>query len=528
MELWMIRLINMSICAGCAALLVLALRLLFRRLPKGYFYVLWLAVLVRFLCPVVIPSPLSLVPVNAEPVGREILYDRTPEIETGIGWVDETVNQVMEERFPAADPANSVNPVQVLFMGLAVVWEIGAVVLGLYFLISYIRLKRRLRTAVRVGGESGENSGRGERIYESDRISGAFVLGIFRPAVYLPAGLDGEERRYILAHERIHVRRFDGLIKLAGLAAVAVHWFNPLSWITFAWLCRDMEMSCDEQTVRSLGGEEKKPYSLALLKAAEQHGGLALPPSFGESHVRSRIANILSYRRRPAAVTALLVCALAVVGTGLLTGRKGEELAAKTISIIGGADGPTSVFLAGKTDGGPANQMPDEEWLSETKIANIFAQEGAGSKVTIDLADENSLVFHGDFGLFSFVREGDQWKLNAYLDQEAGEKMQQAIKQMKQASGLDQADSIRPSDKFQGEEQEGYTPEYDAEKMADGKIAVLGGCADENGSGRLIDLYYGYYDPKEQVLHQVYLFFGDGKMVVNPKGERMNLRKSAF
>lgn len=306
----MIRLINMSVTAGCAALIVLALRLVLQRLPKGYFYGLWLVVLFRFLCPVAVPSPLSLIPVNPEPVGQEILYDRTPKVRTGTGWMDERINRVLEEQIPAADPA-----------------------------------------ALCCRG----------RIYESDQIGGAFVLGVFRPAVYLPVGLCGEARGYILAHEDVHIRRRDYVLKLVGLAVVVLHWFNPFAWVTFSYLCGDMEMSCDEQVVRRLGMEERKPYSLALLKAAEQGGGLVLPPSFGESHIRARIANILRCRKRSAALT-----------------------------------------------------------------------------------------------------------------------------------------------------------EYASARMADGRVAILGECS---GTGRLIDLFYGYYDPEDQVMHQVYLFIGDGKEITNPEGE---------
>lgn len=511
-----IRLLNMSLSAGCAALIVLLLRLLIRKLPKGYSYALWFVVLFRFLCPVTIPSPLSLLPVYSEPMNQDIVYQQKPEIETGVIWVDQAVNQVLEDNLSAQDVA-SVNPMQIALFVFRVLWEGGMLILALVYMAGSIRLHRRLLSAVEV--EPG--------IYESGQITGAFVTGILRPRVYLPTGLDEESRRFIVSHENVHIRRRDYLVKLAGLCMVTLHWFNPLAWVAFRLLCKDMEMACDEQVLKDLGQEERKHYSMALLCAAERQSGL-LPTAFGESHTRSRIRNILNYKRPRFWVTVVMTAVLVVAGIGLVTSPEQkagmEQTVAQVTSIIGGADGPTSVFIAGKTGEGQDSfeEMPDSDWLASTKIRRIFPGEDEKGKVTIDLATENSVIFHGEFGLFAFEKEQDTWKMAMHVDGTDAAAIRAAFETVSAGEKLESKDSIHPQDKLMTEEPFKYSSksvtEYDAFKMADGKIAVLAGIVQGQESGRLMDLCYLYYDPADQIVHQVYLFAGKGTELVNPGG----------
>lgn len=519
----MIRLLNMTFTAGCTVLLILVLRLLFRKLPKGYSYALWFIVLFRFLCPVAIPSLLSLLPVSPEPVRQEIVYEKTPEIDSGVIWVDRAVNQVLEENLSAAEVA-SVNPIQIVLYVMSVIWQAGVLVLFLGNMAGFLRLRRRLATAVRV--EKG--------IYESDRIDGAFVVGIFRPAVYLPKGLEEENRRYILKHELIHIRRRDYLVKLLGLCVVMVHWFNPLAWLSFGLLCKDMEMSCDEQVLKELGQGEKKLYSLALLHAAEQKSGLLLPLAFGESHTRSRIKNVLNYRKPGFWITVVAVVAVAAAGVGLMTDpavkNTIEEAGSEIVSVIGGTDGPTSIFIAGKIGDGEAadfDQMPDMSWLAETTVPAGYPGEEQAGKLILDYASEDMVIFHGDFGLFAFARQGDQWNLAMHVRETDVPNMDEIVESLAGSREWRSQDRIHMEDKLTGSSNPGSSGEESlvggswreiaADKTQDGKVVVLGGYI-SGGSLRLIDLFYGYYHPEEQAFHQVYLFGGDRRMLVNPKG----------
>lgn len=519
---WMIRLLNMTFTAGCTVLLILILRLLFRKLPKGYSYALWFIVLFRFLCPVAIPSPFSLLPVSPEPMKQEIVYEKTPEIDSGVIWVDRAVNQVFQDNLSAeGQEMTSVNPIQVGLFVMGVIWQAGLLVLVLWNLAGFWRLRRRLATAVRV--EKG--------IYESRQIDGAFVVGVFRPAVYLPTGLDEENRRYILKHELVHIRRRDYLVKLLGLCVVMVHWFNPLAWLTFRLLCKDMEMSCDEQVLKEVGQGEKKSYSLALLHAAEQKSGLFLPLAFGESHTRSRIKNVLNYRKPAFWMAVLAIGVVIIAGAGLMTDpvvqKTIEETGNEITSIIGGADGPTSIFIAGKTkDGEPAvsDQIPDPSWLAETTVPAVFPGEERDGKLVFDYAGKDLVIFHGEVGLFAFSRAGDQWNLSMHLDPEDLGDLDRVVEALAGTAEWKSQDSIHLEDRLMGDGEDSYHragmyleegwQDIAANKMADGSIAVLGGYT-TGESVRLIDLFYGYYHPKEQIFHQVYLFGGDRRELVN-------------
>lgn len=529
----MIRLINMTFTAGCTVLFVLVIRLLFRKLPKGYSYALWFIVLFRFLCPVAVPSPFSLLPVYPEPMPREIVYEKTPEIESGVIWVDRAVNQVLERNLSAEGwETASANPIQIALFVLAVVWQAGVLVLLLSYMTHFLRLRRRLAAAGMV--EKG--------VYECSQIEGAFVMGLFRPAVYLPAGLDEENRRYILRHEKIHIRRRDYLVKLLGLCVVLVHWFNPLSWLAFRLLCKDMEMSCDEQVLKELGEEGRKTYSLALLHAAERQSGLLLPLAFGESHTRSRIKNVLNYRRPRFWITALATVTVVAAGAGLMTNpavkKTVEETGNEMISFIGGGDGPTSLFVAGKTaEGEPVvfDKMPDTPWLAETTIPASFPGEEQEGQPALDYASKDQVIFHGDFGLFAFRRQGNQWNLTMHVTEEDFPDFNKVVESLTGNANWQSRDSIHREDRligagdsfsFRGALPEEGWQDAAAQKMEDGSIAVLGGYRDGE-SIRLIDLFYGYYHPEDQVFHQVYLFGGNRETIVNRKGDT-NERRYLF
>lgn len=306
----MITLLNMSITAGFAALLVMALRLLYKRLPKRCSCVLWLVVIFRFLCPFSLQSSYSMLPIYSNPL-----------------------EQILAE----ADPYMPVNPVQILLFVMLIVWEAGMLAFFFYHFSGYIRLKWRLGTAVRV--QAG--------IYESDRISGAFVMGIFRPVIYLPSDLTEEERECVLRHERVHIRRRDHIVKLLGLLMVMAHWFNPIAHLSFRLFCRDMEMSCDEAVVSELGEGGKKQYSLALLAAAEKGNGARLPLAFGENYTKSRIRNVLNYKITGFWIT---LCAVIITAAAVLCLLTSREKPTAAVTMIGGGDGPTSIFIAGKED----------------------------------------------------------------------------------------------------------------------------------------------------------------------------------
>lgn len=299
-----LKIVNMSIAASWLILAVLVLRLLLQKAPKWVSVLLWGFVALRLICPVSLESALSLIP-SAQTVSPDIMMDWTPEISTGISALDHAVNPVITQTF-APEPIASANPLQILIPVSANLWLLGTLVLLLYAAVSYWRLCRKVVTAVRLEGN----------IFESEFAGSPFVLGIRNPKIYLPYHLEEQNRAAVIAHEKAHIARKDHWWKPLGFLVLSVHWFNPLVWLSYVLLCRDMELACDEKVIRTLSNDEKADYTQALLQCSVRHVKVAACPlAFGEVGVKARIQAVLHYRK-PAfwvvLVAAVLCIAVAV------------------------------------------------------------------------------------------------------------------------------------------------------------------------------------------------------------------------
>lgn len=296
--------LNMSITAGWVVTGVLILRFCFRRAPKWISVLLWGLVAVRLLLPFSIESALSLLP-SGETVPGEILQAEKPAIQSGIPSVNAVVNPFLQESF-APTPENSVNPMQVVTEIAAWVWIVGVAGMMLYFFVSVFLLKRKLREAVLVK----------ENIWACDGVDTPFLLGLFRPRIYLPSFLAEEDAAFVIAHETAHLKRKDHLWKPLGFLLLAVYWFHPLLWVGYILLCKDIELACDEKVLAELGEESKKPYSNALINCSAPRRMIsACPLAFGENGVKSRVKSILHYKK-PALwilIGAILVTSFAAV-----------------------------------------------------------------------------------------------------------------------------------------------------------------------------------------------------------------------
>ena len=310
---------NMSLTASVVILAVLAVRLLLRRAPKVFTYALWAVVLFRLLCPVSVTSAVSLLGALGAPaqertqrtsaveyVPADIMIRGTAPAVTQLpqpplpAETGGAVSDAPADTAPAAVPAMSFNePVFILTL----IWLAGMVLLLAYSLVSLLRLRRRLVGAVQLE----------DNIYLADHIPSPFVMGLFRPKIYLPSILTETERGYILRHEQYHLRRRDHLVKFLSFLALCIHWFNPLVWAAFILSGKDMEMSCDEAVVRELGEDIRADYSASLLSLATGRRIVAgMPLAFGEGDTGSRIRNLLNWRRpRP---WVMAVCAVVCVG----------------------------------------------------------------------------------------------------------------------------------------------------------------------------------------------------------------------
>ncbi len=308
MENVFLHLVNMSITAGWLVLAVVMLRLLFRRAPKWIHCLLWVLVAIRLICPISIESVLSLIP-SAETVPVDSFLYETPSIHSGVPVVDDVVNPIISNNF-APQPNNSVNPMQVLSILAAYVWVLGMVMMVLYMLITTLRLKWRVRESVRLR----------DNIWQCDRIATPFILGVIRPRIYLPTTLSESDIVSVVAHEQAHIQRRDHWWKPLGFLLLTVYWFNPLLWLGYVLLCRDIEAACDQKVIRDMDVSQRKGYSETLLAcSAPRHLITACPLAFGETGVKSRIKAVLSYKKPAFWLIIVAVIASVVAAVCLLT-----------------------------------------------------------------------------------------------------------------------------------------------------------------------------------------------------------------
>ena len=306
MEKIFIDILNMSLTASYVIVFVLVARYFLKRVSKIFSYALWAVVGIRLFVPFSFESVWSFIPKGVNPISQTIGIDSTPEMKIAIPLVSEIVSPIL----PSAAPTASINPMQIWLLIAEGIWIFGLLLLLFYSGFSIFRLKRQLRFACHEG----------MNVYLAEGLRTPFVLGIFRPKIYLPFGLSGDEKNYILLHEETHLARYDHVIKVAAFLLVCVHWFNPLVWIAFICMSRDMEMSCDEAVIRKLGDQVKQNYSASLLSLAAGRGILnGSPLAFGEGEVKGRIQNVLKYKKPTLLVGIIGILLLLVLGLGLLT-----------------------------------------------------------------------------------------------------------------------------------------------------------------------------------------------------------------
>jgi beta-lactamase regulating signal transducer with metallopeptidase domain len=309
--------LNMSLTASYVALIVMLIRLVLRkvRAPLIFSYALWLPVLIRLVFPFSFEGPLSLIPGHFVPGYFQAASHPAAQSESA-GISEKGVSDMDRGAVAAGDAVSSVptlirtaEPVSSAPSALdlaAFIWVLGMALLLLHTLLTYSKLKRGIRFSTLVK----------DRMFESDRIATPFVLGLFKPKIYIPTGLTAREQHIILLHEQVHIQRLDYIIKPLAFAVLIIHWFNPVVWLSYFLMIKDMEMSCDEKVMSKSGDDLRADYAKTLLAVASRQSGLFSPLSFGESNVTPRVKNILNFRRPVfwmTAVTTVIIAALTVI-----------------------------------------------------------------------------------------------------------------------------------------------------------------------------------------------------------------------
>ena len=314
MESIFIRLLNMSINASWLVLGIVAGRLIFKKAPKSIIVALWSTVALRLICPFSFESVLSLLP-SAQTVPPDIVYSPTPSVSTGLPLFNSVVNPIITESF-APNPGDSANPLQIVTFIASAIWLIGVTAMLLYALVSYTKIRLKVREAAQLR----------DNVSLCDSIATPFILGIIKPQIYLPSDMAQEDMEYVIAHEKAHLKRHDNFWKPFGFLLLSIYWFNPVLWVAYVLLCRDIEFACDERVIRDMDTEHRKAYSYVLINcSAPVKAVTACPLAFGEVGVKGRIKSVLSYKK-PAfwlIVAALLACV--AISVAFLTNPKSTD-----------------------------------------------------------------------------------------------------------------------------------------------------------------------------------------------------------
>ena len=299
-----LKLANMSISASWLVLAILVLRLVLKKAPKWVNVLLWGIVAVRLICPFTIESALSLIP-STQTIPMNIEMAAQPAIDSGVEVVNSMVNPMIAASF-TPNPAASANPLQIWIPLASVVWAFGMVLMFLYTAISYWRLIRRIDAAVLYR----------DNIFQSENVSSPFVLGIIKPKIYLPFHMNEQDLHHVVAHEQAHIRRKDHWWKPLGFLLLTIHWFNPLMWLAYVLLCRDIELACDEKVIKELNSEQRADYTQALVTCSvNRHMIAACPLAFGEVGVKDRVKSVMNYRKPTfwIIIIAIVICIVVAV-----------------------------------------------------------------------------------------------------------------------------------------------------------------------------------------------------------------------
>ena len=319
-----LKIINMSISASWLILAVLILRLVLKKAPKWVNVLLWGIVAVRLICPFSFKSALSLIP-SAETFPEKVISGPSFDIQTGISPVDNRINDYLGDRYfeGVTVPANNGNNIMTI---LTIVWIIGILLLVAYTVISYWRLRRKVDTAVHYR----------DNIFQSENVSSPFVLGIINPRIYLPFNMNGQDLEHVVAHEQAHIHRKDHWWKPFGFLLLTIHWFNPLMWLAYVLLCRDIELACDEKVIKELGNEQRADYTQALVACSVNRRMIAACPlAFGEVGVKERVKSVMNYKKPAFWIIILAVIACVIVAVCFLTNPKQDRYTLRIVVPAG-------------------------------------------------------------------------------------------------------------------------------------------------------------------------------------------------
>ena len=392
-----LKIVNMSISASWVVIAVLTLRFCLKKAPKWVNVLLWGIVAARMVFPFSIESVLSLIP-SAETISPTVMMEQTPSVQTGVPALNHVINPVISSSFTPA-PGASANPLQIWIPILTGIWLFGIAALFLYSAVSYWRLHRKVCEAVILRGN----------IYQSEKVCSPFVLGIINPKIYLPYHMDSREMDHVIAHEQTHIRRKDHWWKPLGFLLLTIHWFNPLMWLSYILLCRDIELACDEKVIREMGNEQRADYTQALVACSVNRRVIAACPlAFGEVGVKERVKSVMNYKKPAFWIVLASVIVCAVIAVCFLTNPIGFQFDVSANTIVSAnhfdmrnADDPVAIEMTpaqiselNSRLAGVKNCKRSNKYVGLTPGYQISAQMQDGSYIRISgyILSDNTMV----------------------------------------------------------------------------------------------------------------------------------------
>ena len=428
-----LKIINMSISASWLVLAVLILRFVLKKAPKWVNVLLWGIVAVRLICPFTIESSVSLIPdsVGSGELVSEWMDDYIDDIDihhpdsvyydAAIGAGREPISDgeggyyVVTKHDQLGEPAtieNTVIPV------LSIVWVTGMAILALYTVISYLRLRRKVDTAVRYK----------DNIFQSENVNSPFVLGIIKPRIYLPFNMNGQNLEHVVAHEQAHIRRKDHWWKPLGFLLLTIHWFNPLMWLAYVLLCRDIELACDEKVIKELGNEQRADYTQALVACSVNRRMIAACPlAFGEVGVKERVKSVMNYKKPAFWIVVLAVAICIIVAICFLTNPAAERefpINGRNVSTLDTERVVEMIAKAEKLDDGSQLCVNDDnfdlmftsdfEWANDGAIRFFYLKNQETYSAQLRMFHDDNKYFITDSS--EWVEQEQFFKLIHYLD----------------------------------------------------------------------------------------------------------------
>lgn len=310
MDSLFITILNNAIVASWLIAAIILLRLVFKKVPKWVHCMLWILVAVKLLLPINIETPFGFLP-KTKPIPEKITVAEVPTVDTGISGIDESINFTLAKNMSRDNIEYvTVTPMGVYMYIASLIWLTGIIIMLAYFIISFLVIRHKVSASIRTASN----------IYECDEIVSPFILGLISPKIYLPSGLDARVKECVIAHENVHISRRDYLWKPLGFVILAIYWFNPLCWISYILLCRDIEYACDEKTTKDKEDSWRADYCQALLDCSVQKKMItACPVAFGEVSVKNRIKKVLDYKKPAFWFVAIAIVACLCIAVCFMT-----------------------------------------------------------------------------------------------------------------------------------------------------------------------------------------------------------------